>query len=117
MVSAKDGVSTGFTLFARHNGLNPSDDLLRQWRMQPRAERRRFAALARAANLEARVVQRCNARAAKESAAVTGGFWNMSAATGFPMAKPIVAEHLDSLKDYARNFRMSTQSLQPERPR
>ena len=106
----------GVHMFARHNGLNPSDDLLRQWRMQPRAERRRFAALARAANLEARVVQRCNARAAKESAAVTGGFWNMSAATGFPMAKPIVAEHLDSLKDYARNFRMPTQSLQPESP-
>lgn len=106
----------GLHMFARENGLNPSDDLARQWRLQPRAERRRFAALARAANLQARTLQRCDARAAQESAALTGGFWNMSASTGFPMAKSIVAGHLHSLKDYARNFRVSTDSLLPESP-
>ena len=82
--------SNGLHMFAKENGLNPCDDLVRQWRLQPRAERQRFAALARAVNLEARAVQRCEAKAAEESAALTGGFWNMSASTGFPMAKSIV---------------------------
>lgn len=108
--------TNGLHMFAKAQGLNPSSGLQRQWRLQPREERQRFASLARASNLQARVVQNSDADMQRRSQSVTGGFWGMSSATGFPLDKAMVSKHLDDLKLFAQRYRQSTQSLLPEAP-
>lgn len=103
-------------MFAQEKGLRPGNALTRQWRLLSKDEQAHYASLARAANLQAKVVQSCESRNEMEEESVTGGFWGMSAAHGFPLLPSMVENTLDHMHPMAEQFRVSTRDLLPESP-
>eukprot|EP00435_Cladocopium_sp_Y103_P068784 s554_g32.t1 len=112
----KGRAKNGLHIFAREVGLRPNQGLMTQWSRLSPEERQRYSSLARAENRQSKTVQHLGKNAIAESNAITGGFWQMSSATGFPMAQHIVRDHLQELQQLAAKFKEGSQDLQPEDP-
>ena len=112
----KGRAKNGLHIFAREVGLRPNQGLMTQWSRLLPEERSRYSRLARAENTQSKAVQRLGKNAAAEANAACGGFWEMSAASGFPMAKHVVQHNMPTLKELAAEFQQTSRDLQPEDP-
>ena len=112
----KGRAKNGLHIFAQEVGIRPNQGLMTQWSRLSPGERQRFSRLARAENRRSKAVQNLGKHAIAEANAITGGFWQMSSATGFPMAEHIVRDHLQELQQLATKFKEGSQDLQPEDP-
>ena len=106
----------GLHIFAKEVGLRPTAGLMREWARLTPAERGRYSRLARAENTHSKALARLTSDESMAADELTGGFWQMSSSTGFPMARHIVAEKLDDLRHLANTFKVSSRSLQADDP-
>eukprot|EP00435_Cladocopium_sp_Y103_P063735 s662_g25.t1 len=104
----------GLHMFAKEKGLSPRSGIARQWRLVSPEEKRRYAALARGQNLQSKAVSAARKVHQEQGESLRGGFWGMSAPTGFPMAREVASEHLDDAKLKAKEFAEMSRSLRPE---
>ena len=106
----------GVHMFAKASGLNPKTGLLTQWRFLGSGDRKRYAQLAIAENVQAKAVRSLTDAHRADADALRGGFWDISAPSGFPLAKEVVTEGLASLRQTAAEFTSFSRSLRPESP-
>ena len=106
----------GVHMFAKASGLNPKTGLLTQWRLLGSGDRKRYAQLAIAENVQAKAVRSLTDAHRAEADALRGGFWDISAPSGFPLAKEVVTEGLASVRQTAAEFTSFSRSLRPESP-
>ena len=111
--SRKGRVLNGTHVFAEEAGLDVSR-VSRLWRLLAPQERERYAQMARVRNAQAKVLQAREAERQEMAEGRTGGFWNMSAARGFPMDRALVEKHQGKLAQLAQGFKEQTQELQAE---
>ena len=89
---------------------------MRRWRGLSKEEQKRYAALARTHSLQAKALSQGMKEQQSETMKVRGGFWGMSASSGFAMSKECVAPHLPSMKTLASEFAEQSRSIRPESP-
>ena len=112
---AKRGHSqNGIHIFAKETGLNPANGLMWQWRLLPLDTRRQYATLARVQNLQSKAAQASDRSRLLESEKVCGGFWEMSASSGFPLRRDIVVDNFEDFHKLGQEFKDSSCDLLPE---
>ena len=112
----KGRAMNGMHMFAKEKGLNPQSGIVRQWRLVNPEEKKRYAALARGQDIQSKAVASARKALQEQGESLRGGFWGMSAPTGFPMARELAEKHLDSAKLKAQEFAEMSRSLKPDSP-
>lgn len=112
----KGRAANGIHMFAQAHRLNPKDGIVRQWRLLSEDERKHYASLARGQNLQSKEVARMRQEHRANSDALRGGFWDMSAPSGFCMAPECAQACLSNMRQEAEKFVQHSRSLRMEAP-
>ena len=83
------------------------------WRLCTAAEKAHWARVARAQNMQVGNAARAAADAANPADEI-GGPWNCGCASGFPLARHLIAEHCAQAKARAQHFKRKHNVLQPQ---